>query len=106
MMSKPRLALARMVFLAAMGVCMLALAARSSAAAYNNCQEVTASWYWATLQYCGPYPYEDNVLGSLTSTATSYVQNYYWGTYAELYWWARVTPYDEPGYYDAGFMVF
>ena len=85
---------------------MIAFGTRSSAAAYGNCQEVYSSWEWLTMQYCGPYPYEDNVLSSLSSTANSYVGGYGWGNGADLYWWARVTPFDEPGYYDAGFHVY
>ena len=78
-----------------------------SALPYGNCEDVQASWDWADLETCGPYYYEGDpyIADSLTSTALDYVQTYNWGSYVYLYWFGRVSPDTDPGYYSAGFMV-
>lgn len=78
---------------------------RTRAIAYGNCQDVTASWDWGNTYYCGEYIYENDALPGMGATMTQYVQDYYWGTSVELYWWSRVTPFDQPAYYQAGWRI-
>jgi hypothetical protein len=90
----------------------VAYAARVQAQPYNNCDDVTASWDYADLTYCGPYEYEgdDYALNDIQSTAYDYIESYGWdccGTASlSLYWWGRDTPFDEPAYYSSGFAIY
>jgi hypothetical protein len=92
----------------AIALAFVAYGARVKAQSYGNCSDVTASWNWASVSYCGPYAYENEsyVLGDLTNTAYSYVTDYYWGYGVYLYWWGRDTPFDQDAYYSAGFEVY
>jgi hypothetical protein len=85
---------------------VVAYGTRVRAQPYNNCGDVTASWDWADLTYCGPYYYEPpDPLIDLENTAYDYVTSYYYGSNVYLYWWGRDTPFDEDAYYSAGFQV-
>lgn len=78
-----------------------------SAQQYGNCGDVNAQFCdgWISLEYCGPYDYENDALPDMESTASSYLSAYGPSGYPELYWWGRVTPYNEPGYYSSGWMI-
>lgn len=78
---------------------------KAGAIQYGNCEDVTASYSWGNTYYCGEYFYEDNALSDMDSTMTQFVQSYYYGTSADLYWWSRVTPFDAPAYYSAGWSI-
>jgi hypothetical protein len=73
-----------------------------SAVQFGNCQDVSGSYDWASLTYCGEYQSENGVPEDLDATGQSFVESYNFGSNFELYWWGRVTPFDEPGYYSGG----
>jgi hypothetical protein len=53
---------------------------------------------------CGEYSGDSSsALDDMRGIAGSLAQNYYWANdvYHDPYWWARVTPFDEPAYYDS-----
>jgi hypothetical protein len=79
----------------------VAYGARVRAQPYNNCEDVTASWDWADLTYCGPYFYETEAAQGLEDTAYDYVTSYGWGNNVQFYWVGRDTPVDEVAYYSA-----
>jgi hypothetical protein len=90
---------------AAIVLAAIAYGAPVKAEQYGNCSDVTASWDWATLTYCGPFQSEEPV-SALTDIAYSYVTGYGWGSGVYMYWWGRDTPFDEDAYYSAGFQVY
>jgi hypothetical protein len=84
----------------------VAYGTRVRAQQWDNCEDVSASWQWADLTYCGPYYYETQAAQGLTDTAYTYVNTYGWGGNVQLYWMGRDTPFDEDAYYSAGFQVY
>jgi hypothetical protein len=73
-----------------------------------TCSNITASWYFANLYYCGDYEYSSDFLPDMRSKAHDYVVNYYWGSgvYDDPAWWSRVTPFEGPAYYDSAWEVY
>jgi hypothetical protein len=82
-----------------------ALSATQQTVSAASCQSWSGSYYTISLSYCGEYFYEGDALSDMYSKAYYYATAYQYGTGVGLYWYARVTPFDQPAYYDSGWQV-
>lgn len=73
-----------------------------------TCSNISASWSFVNLYYCGDYEYSSDFLSDMRSKALDYVVDHYYGNDVSYdpAWWGRVTPFDGPAYYDGAWEVY